>query len=107
MEIFEISLIAESVKASMVVNIDMVNPIPASVPIPNTCFQFTFEGKLATFNPTMILQARKIPNGFPITRPKKMPIPTGDVREAMTWEGRRMAVFAKANKGRMKKLTHL
>ncbi len=33
-----------------------------------------------------------------------MPIPTGDVREAMTWEGRRMAVFAKANNRKNEKV---
>ena len=66
-------MIFKSSKASRVIKIDMVNPIPPKNPTPRIYFQFKSSGSL--HNPMLTAKnvKRKIPIGFPKIKPRNIP----------------------------------
>ncbi len=56
-------------------NIDIVKPIPPSIPTPAICFQCDFSGKLLQFNFTVNHDNSAMPIGFPRISPRMMPVP--------------------------------
>lgn len=96
-----------SLKESKAMKIDIVNPIPASNPKPKTCFQLALEGKVAIPDLTAIQENKVTPTGFPITKPKIIPKPSGLVSPLIISLSNRMFVFARANMGMIRKFTGL
>ena len=72
--IFDCVIINSSLNARRVMKIDMVNPIPASIPIPNICFHFTSLGIEQMPIETAKKLNKNIPSGLPIKSPIKIPI---------------------------------
>ena len=75
--IFELFTKSGSSKASRVIKIDMVKPIPAKNPNPITFFQFSSAGKAHTPIAEPAKTNKKIPSGFPNIRPAIIPIEFG------------------------------
>lgn len=68
-----LSIIVGDSKASSVIKIDIVNPIPAKNPTPIMLFQFNSIGFLQKPRNTAMNVNKKIPNGFPIINPELIP----------------------------------
>ena len=63
--------------ANIEMKMDIVNPIPAKIPTPNTRLKLTAVGSSLKPVFTAIKVAKSIPTGFPTTKPKKIPIAKG------------------------------
>ena len=77
MAILEKTITSGSLKAKSVMKIDIVKPIPPSIPAPRICAHFKLLGKAHNPALTPIEEKSKIPNGFPITKPKIIPYVLG------------------------------
>ena len=66
----ELLIIILSSKASNVINIDIVKPIPPKKPAPIIIFQFKSLGNLARPNLIVKKDIKTIPNGLPKIKPK-------------------------------------
>ena len=62
-----------SEKAKSVTKIDMVKPIPPRILAPINCIQDVCDGFCANPNRMENQENKKIPIGFPTTKPSKMP----------------------------------
>jgi len=71
--ILEKTIISGSLKAKRVIKMDIVKPIPPSIPAPNMCAHFKFFGRAHNPALTPIEEKSRMPRGFPITRPKIIP----------------------------------
>ena len=88
-------------------NIDIVNPIPASNPNPRTCFQLALDGSEAIPDLTAIQENRVTPSGLPMARPKIIPNPSGLVRPFIISLSKRIFVLLRAKMGMIRKFTGL
>jgi len=72
-EILELTIVLFSLKAKSVMNIDIVNPIPASSPTPIRCFFLISFGRV--HKPIAIPKTEKIniPKGLPRINPRMIP----------------------------------
>ena len=70
---FELFIIVSLSKASKVIKIDIVNPIPPKSPTPKIAFQFKSFGSLQNPNFTAKNEKTKIPIGLPTMSPRAMP----------------------------------
>ena len=86
---------------------DIVKPIPANKPAPNTNFQFISGGRLQMPDFTAIKLMMIIPIGLPIINPVKIPIPNGSDKVCCHPGLISTAVLANANKGRIINATGL
>ena len=66
-------IIAWLLKASNVIKMDMVNPMPPKSPIPIIELQFKSLGSLQKPNFTAVNVIAKMPNGLPEINPKAIP----------------------------------
>lgn len=107
MAILEILMAERSLKASVAIKIDIVKPIPASRPAPIICCQELKFGSLPHLNFTVKKQLKNIPRGLPIKRPAIIPQLKVLLMEVTKFEGKIIAVFAKANIGIINKFTGL
>ncbi len=80
---------------------DIVNPMPASIPIPKTCFHFKSRGSEQIPIETAKKLNRKTPSGFPIINPVKIPKLPGSDKPWAQPPLKITAVFAKAKSGKM------
>jgi hypothetical protein len=94
-----------SVKASIVMNIDIVKPMPARAPMPNTCNKLVPAGCSPQPILMVVQEKSKMPKGFPMTNPAKIPQLNEEVRDSNKLPGMTIAVLANANNGSMIKLT--
>ena len=74
MAIFDCKMSAGLSKASSVMKIDIVNPMPARSPTPKTCFHLISAGNAHKPIETVVRLKRKIPIGLPKINPAKIPI---------------------------------
>ena len=98
----ELTIVAESGKAKMVIKIDMVNPIPANIPAANICFHATPDGKMAVLSCTANALNSTIPIGFPNVKPIIIPKLFTEPRVCKISPERIMPVFANAKTGTIK-----
>ena len=70
---FALLIIVSLSKASKVIKIDIVKPIPAKKPTPKIVFHDKSCGSLQNPNFTATKDKRKIPRGFPAIRPSAIP----------------------------------
>ena len=94
-----------SLKAKRVINIDMVNPIPATIPTENICLNLNPLGSEQSLSLTPIKLINQIPNGFPINSPRIIPMLYGWRIVLVKSPSILMAVLARANIGITKKET--
>jgi len=73
MTILALLIMVASSKASRVIKIDMVKPMPANKPTPTIDFQFKSGGSLQSFTLTAKNVSRKMPSGLPTTSPRAIP----------------------------------
>jgi len=71
--IFDCSIYSASSKASNVIKIDMVNPMPPRNPAPITFRNSMGARSLAAFSQTDKYENKVMPRGFPIMSPAKIP----------------------------------
>ena len=83
----------------------MVNPIPPKIPAPMSFLSEMDWERLAMPIFTASRLTSTMPRGLPITRPKKMPRLSGLSSCASVFELMAMAVFERANSGRMMNVT--
>lgn len=109
MAIFEKVIISSPsfLKASRVMNIDIVKPIPPSIPAPKIFLHLRSFGNLQIPKVTAKYEKNQIPKGFPKTKPKIIPIEFSCDNPSCQSELMAMQVLATANKGRMIKATGL
>ena len=69
------ALLPENERTAM--NIDMVKPIPASIPTPRIWAHVARSGKAERPDLTASHETTDMPIGFPTTNPSTMPIPSG------------------------------
>jgi hypothetical protein len=69
----ELLIMVSLSNASKVMNMDIVNPIPAKKPRPKIDFQLISAGNLHILKLTAINVKIKIPSGLPIIRPNAIP----------------------------------
>ena len=100
--ILELTTMAGSGKAKMVIKIDMVNPMPANIPAASICFQATPEGKVAVLNCTANVLNSTIPMGFPNVKPIRIPKLFNDPRVCKISPERIIPVLANAKTGTIK-----
>src|SRR5258708_7729066 len=105
--IFEPSIKYRSLKASNVMNIDMVNPMPANIPKAKMFFIFNVCGSKHQPRVSPIQENRKMPSGLPSVNPRITPRLLNEVGSSMKVEGTVMAVFANAKSGRTTHSTRL
>ena len=99
--IFEAIMTSESLKAKFVMKMLIVKPIPPKNDIPKMCRQFKPGERLAIPALTATNEVRNIPANFPMIRPQIIPIEF-DVTMLLTISfGNTMAVFTRANTGRI------
>ena len=99
--IFEAIMTSESLKAKFVMKMLIVKPIPPNNDIPKMCRQFKPGERLAIPALTATNEVRNIPANFPMIRPQIIPIEF-DVTMLLTISfGNTMAVFTRANTGRI------
>ncbi|MNG12215.1 hypothetical protein D3C84_958130 [compost metagenome] len=91
----------------MVIKIDIVKPIPPSIPAPNMWGHFNFFGKVQKPEFTPIKEKSKIPKGFPITNPKTIPNVFVWSKPSCQSGSMAMHVFAMANNGKIRNATGL
>lgn len=105
--ILEKVITSGSSKASKVIKIDIVNPIPPSIPAPITYDHFRSFGSVQTPNVTPKRANKVIPNGFPTTKPIIIPNALGWLNPSCQSELIAIHVLAKANNGKIKNATGL
>lgn len=93
-------------KARPSMKMDMVNPIPAIIPNAKIWLHFVPAGSFAIRLFTAMKLKRKIPSGFPSSRPKKMPVATAGTGRLKRSPVIATPAFAKAKTGIMKYVTH-
>ena len=71
--IFELLTMSVLSKASRVMKIDIVKPIPPKKPAPIIFFHFKSVGNTQSPKPTPINEKSQMPKGFPITSPSIIP----------------------------------
>jgi len=71
--IFELSIKCESLKAKIEMNIDIVKPMPAKIPIENRCFNFKSAGSKHQPSVMPIHENKKMPSGLPMISPSITP----------------------------------
>jgi hypothetical protein len=103
--IFEWVIASASLNASRVMNIDMVNPIPAKNPTPNKSLFLMPSGKLHKPMATESNENVRIPTGFPKISPVKIPRLFVDTKPSAQLSGIAIPVLAKANSGNMTNAT--
>lgn len=84
------------------IKIDIVNPIPATIPVPIIWDQLIPESIPLIFDFTRRNVKRTIPKGLPINNPSMMPSDIGEARFEPRSSDNGIAVFARAKIGRMK-----
>jgi len=94
-------------KAKSVMKMDIVKPIPPSIPAPNMFFHFRSLGNLQIPKLTARNEKSQIPNGFPKTRPKMIPIEFSWLNPSCQSPLMAMQVLEIANKGRIMNATGL
>ena len=94
---------ASPVKARLVMKIDIVKPMPPSIPAPNTCFRFMPNGSRQIPSNTAIKTSSVIPKGLPMTKPVTIPMLFALLRSCAQLEPITIPVFAKAKIGNTKK----
>ncbi len=94
-------------KASKVIKMDMVKPIPPNIPAPIMSFQRNSLGKEQMPRLTAKNENNQIPKGFPITKPAIIPTELEFNRPSCQSPVIGIPVLAIANKGRIKKATGL
>lgn len=72
--ILEVSIISVVSKASSVIKIDMVKPMPPKKPAPRMFFHFRSFGKTQSPKAVPRNEKSQIPRGLPITKPEIIPI---------------------------------
>ena len=105
--IFELFTMSSLSNARRVTKIDIVKPIPPKKPAPIIFFHFKSDGIRQSPKPAPINEKRKIPKGFPITRPAIIPRLFVCPKPRCQVSPKEMQVFATANSGRIKKATGL
>ena len=100
--ILELTTMAGSGKAKMVIKIDMVNPMPANIPAASICFQATPDGKEAVLNCTANALNSTIPMGFPNVKPIRIPKLFNDPSVCTISPERIIPVLANAKTGTIK-----
>jgi hypothetical protein len=98
----ELTIVAESGKAKMVIKIDMVNPMPANIPAAMICFQATPDGKEAVLICTATALNSTIPIGLPKVKPIMIPKLFTEPSVCKISPERIMPVFANAKTGTIK-----
>ncbi|MNE69492.1 hypothetical protein D3C80_1652190 [compost metagenome] len=73
MAILEKTITSGFLKARTVMKIDIVKPIPPSIPAPKICAHFKFLGSTHKPEVTPTDEKSKIPSGLPTTRPRIIP----------------------------------
>ena len=104
---FEFSITVWFSKASNVIKMDIVKPIPAKKPTPKIPFQFISPGSFAIRNKIAAKLKIIMPKGFPTINPKAIPMLYVSENMLVTSELNTIAVLAKANRGKMKNATGL
>ena len=99
------SMYSDWVKARLSTKMAMVNPIPPKIPAPMSFLSEMDWERLAMPIFTASRLTSTMPRGLPITRPKKMPRLSGLSSCASVFELMAMAVFERANSGRMMNVT--
>jgi hypothetical protein len=103
--IFEAVITAGLLKARLAINMLIVKPIPPSKEIPAIYFQFNPSDRLANLNLTAKYDTTKIPRNLPTIKPNIIPREFFVTRLSTILFGKLIAVFAKANMGRIIKAT--
>ena len=91
-----------SLKESRAIKIDMVKPIPASMPKPKMCFQPAPVGKSAHFSFTASQLKKVTPIVYPTNKPKIMPRPRGETSPVSISFWKAILVLASAKSGIMR-----
>ncbi len=86
---------------------DIVKPIPPSIPAPKIVDHFKSRGKVQIPKLTARNENNQIPNGLPITNQAMIPMVFDCVKPSCQFGFIAMHVLAIANKGKMKKATGL
>ena len=97
--ILHCSIISFVSKASIVMKMLIVKPIPANILTAPICFQVSPLGSLQSPKMHDRRLNSKIPNGFPITSPVIIPILSIDVKSLFQFELMVIQVFANAKRG--------
>ena len=105
MAIFEFTISDSLSNAKSVIKMDIVNPIPPNIPAPKMFFQCNPFGKMQIPKVTPKYERNPIPNGFPIINPRIIPILLLCDKPSYQLVFIIIQVFAKANKGKIKKAT--
>src|SRR5690606_11566796 len=92
-------------KESIPMNMDIVNPIPASKPTPNICIQLAPRGSELIFNLLHKYEVTSIPIGLPTNNPNPIPKPKLFVSPLIILDSSVILVLANANRGIIEKLT--
>ena len=74
MAIFDWVIIPSALKASKLIKIDIVKPMPAKQPTNHKFIFDTSFGNEQIFRPMPSIENKNIPKGFPISNPKTIPI---------------------------------
>ena len=99
MLIFELWTILGSPKASKVMKMDMVNPMPPKKPAPIMCFQVRSAGNWDKPTLTASRLNSDMPSDFPANRPAKIPRLFNVNKPPIQSPDRAMPVFASAKIG--------
>ena len=97
---------ALSFRAKLAIKVDIVKPIPASIPMPSN-LRFVIESGRRD-HPIFSTERtpKRIPIGFPTTSPRKTPIATGSSSNARKVSADKlMPAFKKTNSGKITKAT--
>ena len=107
MAIFDCKMSSGLSKASSVMTINIVNPMPARSPTPKTCFHLISASNAHRPIETVVRLKRKIPIGLPKISPAKIPILFVCVKPVSQPLSMLIQVLANANNGRIKNATGL
>ena len=101
MAVLATTIYAASLKASSVIKMLMVKPMPARIAAPASFFQLRSLGREQMPITTEIKENNKMPAGFPMTRPVNMPIPSFVKSPSTHPCSSMMVVLASAKMGKM------
>src|SRR5690606_2830071 len=104
-EIFASDTNNGSLNESIEIKIDIVKPIPASIPTPIICIQVLPSGNDAIPNLVHSHDVSNMPIGLPKNKPKNIPNPKGAVNPCTISGCQVILVLANANSGIIKKFT--
>ena len=96
-----------SPNARLVMKIEIVNPMPPSMPAPIRWRQRTSVGSVQMPIVTAMADTSATPRGLPITRPRITPKLFGPVSSSAQFVPKTIPVLASANSGNTKKATGL